>query len=443
MARYVTSGGKWLTAKDLVGDGGQRAAVFSVDESDDIAIKVFLDVNLRLHHRLKEMMAHEAALAWAMDQSVGWRAAWPIDVVRTTSDGKIVGYVMPLMNDCKSLFDVAEPDGATGTHANFNWQTLLNACFHLAETVRGFNDMGVIIGDLSPHNILVSASGIATIIDCDSVGFTSAGSPAKQWPAMHMTDDFSAPERLLHPSQPATVASDRFSLALVISQALMCNVSPFRATAEQVSTRGSLIENLKAGSPPLFGGSNTAERGCLACLPAPVEVLTRQALSESATNEADRPGPEEWVAALCEADISAQACPRDPWHAYCAPDTVCPFCGPGPVSGVAPRPVEQAPAPQPSMPEDRPATTWDAARAAVVLAAVAADIALVAVGAIVASGVWRVLAVVTGVTLLVLLACFVWADDQDPAPSWSGSVLVAWTLGQVLTFGTLAHILLA
>jgi DNA-binding helix-hairpin-helix protein with protein kinase domain len=299
-----------------------------------LAVKYFLDPSTELTRRLTDMVQAAGISKWAYDKRVGCRATWPVDLVRDEPGGQCVGYVMPRIENCKTLYSVAEPDAATGTHAGFKWATLLNACFNLATTVAGFHapSVGVVIGDLSPHNILVSPAGLAIFVDTDSMGFR--GRSGTVWPSHYVTEEFAAPERLNDRNLRASIASDEFSLALVITQTLLCGYSPFAAHGN-----GTLIDNLLLAAPPLFATSSPSpeQAARLALLPDQVQQLAGWALTSR--NGSSRPTADQWANALEEADSRVRECDREPWHGYCAPLDRCPFCNPGaqPATGATQR----------------------------------------------------------------------------------------------------------
>ena len=145
--KLTTSNGVPLTAVEPLSDGGQNAVVLTVAESEDLAIKFFLEPDEDLRSRLAAMMNHQAAKAWAYGNGERLRMTWPLELVLEEQTGDTVGYVMPLLGGNRDLFELAEPEGATGDFANFSWRRLVNACWHLASTVEGLHQQGIIAQD--------------------------------------------------------------------------------------------------------------------------------------------------------------------------------------------------------------------------------------------------------------------------------------------------------
>lgn len=323
MTQYLTGAGINLRLKNLIATGGQGAGIFSVHESEDMALKIFLDPETE-QQRLKAMVRFDEALDWSFDKSIGIRATWPIDII-TTPKGHISGYVMYYLAGHKTLYELAEPDGAIGSHQDFDWAKLLRACQRFAETTAGFHKRDVVIGDVSPHNILVHPSGNARVVDCDSFGFRDPRN-GDTFDSFLFTEDFAAPERHNSARSVATIASDRFSLALVVTETLLGNVSPFRATPAQVQTGGTLIGNLVSGTADLL--TSTLPRAAILrkCLPSGVLRLARMGLIDGNRNLGIRPSAAEWAETLGHAFTQVVHCTVNPWHAYCGAPGDCPWC---------------------------------------------------------------------------------------------------------------------
>lgn len=357
MTQFETDQGVKLNIKDFIATGGQDAAIFSVKESRELAVKVFLKPDSDLENRITAMVEFAEAMDWAYDKAVGIRAAWPVAMIRKAEGSAVgyamgweydkavggipvavirkaspvVGYVMPFLSDHRDLFELSEPDGAVDTHSDFSWGRLLNTCRHIATTVAGFHQRGVVVGDISPHNILIDASGIARFVDCDSFGFRDQRT-GREYESNLFMEEYAAPERFSGSGAVATIASDRFSLALLITQVLAGNISPFIATSEQVSAGGSMLRNLKGGSPTLLVSDEQGLPEVRSRIPDAILSLSEKALLQGHLNLQARPSAAIWAEALFEATYQLQTCTVNRWHGYCHPRVYCPWCGSEPVA---------------------------------------------------------------------------------------------------------------
>lgn len=148
-------------------------------------------------------------------------------------------------------------------------------------------------GDLSATNVLAKDMGSyfeATVIDLDN--FACAGAPA---PTFRGQDLYAAPE-LLAGSATASILSDRFSLAVLLSE-LLYGRHPFAAAAQSNLSFDQYVELLQQAN------WDSAARNARGPLPGrPVEVLPRDlhALFRAAlhVNAATRPSAATWGRAL-------------------------------------------------------------------------------------------------------------------------------------------------
>ena len=122
----------------------------------------------------------------------------------------------------------------------------LNLVLQLADAVQYLHDNAIVHRDLKPSNVLVDKDGRVRLLDFGIAKvlslFSAAGNVA-DGPTLIMTPGYASPEQLS--GQPATKASDQYSLAVIL-YLLLTGQSPY------VTAEGSpnLTAQLAGAAPP-------------------------------------------------------------------------------------------------------------------------------------------------------------------------------------------------
>ncbi|MFI6986894.1 hypothetical protein [Nonomuraea wenchangensis] len=218
--------------------------------------------------------------AWLCDKT-----AWPAELVET--DGAVSGFLMRAVPQ-RYFFDLRTLSGAERRPATLEF--LLNDDAYvagiglrisdrdrmllmadLAGTLARLHAMDIVVGDLSPKNLLFStdAPPECFLIDCDAMRLAGA----EAMPQVE-TPDWRLPEG----EEKGTPGGDAYKLALLVVR--------------------------------MFARDQTsADPGRLAAVSPALADLAAAGLQE---DPALRPGPEQWAAALREAAGSASAVPPPP-----------------------------------------------------------------------------------------------------------------------------------
>lgn len=93
--------------------------------------------------------------------------AWPEDILRDNL-GKPLGFLMPEIQDSKTLLEVYNPKLRRIKKLSFNWQYLHATAENVAYIVDVLHGRGYVIGDIKDQNILVTSTASVSIIDADS-----------------------------------------------------------------------------------------------------------------------------------------------------------------------------------------------------------------------------------------------------------------------------------
>ncbi len=164
--------------------------------------------------------------------------AWPhmlLYAEPTASSHKLVGFAMPAFHGMHPLTLFYTPKHRKSHFPNASPDALMAMAASLAAIVDelhgGKGDSGIVIGDLTPRNILLNPQWELRLIDADSFQYTSRG-------VVHGTNEstpgFRSPSmaratRAGTSSPRFTRADDAYALALIIFHLLVDGAHPWRA----------------------------------------------------------------------------------------------------------------------------------------------------------------------------------------------------------------------
>lgn len=207
----------------------------------------------------------------------------------------------------------------------------VTAATRLAEAIEAVHECGFVVGDVSGTNVLIDAEGFCNLIDVDSFGVAAPGGGLILRPKF-ATNNFFAPEL---PEEGPSLASDRFSLGMIVTQFLLGGMHPFGG-AHRTEQRDHVQGNISALDSWLFSpGSFNLPPECelhlsLECIPQWSHDTVRRALVGA---PADRPTAGDWRIVLlrCYAQIvPCETCGADRFRG-----AVCRSCGDGARTGRA------------------------------------------------------------------------------------------------------------
>lgn len=175
---------------------------------------------------------------------------WPEEMV--LQNGRFVGFTMPRADyACIKLYTLCTNMSPTGwakfdrdTKAGF--EARLKLCVNIASAVHAIHSLdNYVLVDFKPQNVLVSRDGHIFIVDVDSVQISANGTVL--FPGPVATPEYVPPEGQGGKAVGiVTKTWDRFSLAVVLYQVLLC-IHPYSATPvgkfEQYATWQEKIEH--------------------------------------------------------------------------------------------------------------------------------------------------------------------------------------------------------
>lgn len=349
--------GDFLILTSVLAKAGE-GTIYASAHRPDMAAKLF-------HPSLKGLETKLGKVA-AMVQSPppGWKQpdgfvvlTWPSEVI--FEQAVPIGFLMPRIDTraAVELHTMSNPSDRANPMPtepqwtrSATWEHLVSTAANLCLAVHVVHRVNAVIGDFQERNILVSDTTQVTLVDCDSMQFTSGD--GRQYLCGVGRPEFTAPELAgldLH-VHPREKSSDLFALAIHIHQLLMAGNHPFlrgtwTGSGQQPDAFSLARSGWWAGGP----GSPLQTHPLappLNFLPSSTQQLFVRAFSDGALDPSARPTADEWRNNLSR--IPLATCPQA-GHTLPATAANCPWCvidarraSRGPGATAAYRPSERA-----------------------------------------------------------------------------------------------------
>ena len=257
--------------------------------------------------------------------------AWPVDLL-CSEDGKIVGFLMPMVAGIGSIFDFYNPGARRKRCPLFDYRYLHRTARNLAAAVRALHQRGYVIGDVNESNILTSDTALVTLVDTDSFQVSdphsgvvyrcTVGKPEFTPPELQgksFADIDRAPEH------------DLFGLAVLIFQLLMEGTHPFAGIFQGEGEPPSYQERISAGHFPYSRGRRVPYRPALTSPPFKIlhpalRDLFVRCFKNGRRKPRIRPDAHAWQSALDDAENALVTCSDNDQHCYSDHLKVCPWC---------------------------------------------------------------------------------------------------------------------
>lgn len=250
--------------------------------------------------------------------------AWPVDTAHEKPNGDIIGFFMQKMSG-KAIHLLYGPKSRMAEFPDADWSFLIHVASNVARCVNNVHQFDVIIGDINHGNMLVSPSGLVTLIDTDSfqicVGnqlmLCGVGIETHTPPELQGVDFRTTPRTRDH---------DNFGLAVIIFQLLFLGRHPF--SGRYLNGQPSLEEAIQQR---LFAyGLDSRSRGVepppstlpLEAVPTLMMLFQRAFLAKGSP----RPTPTEWIDALGKLLQNLKVCASHGGHRYPTSLQHCPWC---------------------------------------------------------------------------------------------------------------------
>ncbi len=310
-------GEQYTTGKEI-GRGGE-GTVYEVQSNNGLVLKRYNDpLTPAQTSKLQQMVAMR-------NPAIEAYAAWPRGLVLDDT-GAVCGFVMKKLVGFVPLHMIFSPMDRKKMFPDKGYNFLVHVARNLATAFHKLHESGLVVGDVNEGNILISAAGMISFIDCDSFQvkgkdtyyFCEVGVPRYTPPELLKEGTF---EQIVR-----TVNTDSFSLAVLIFQLLFLGRHPFagrnktsKDIDEETAIRNrefaySLQNTKKKLSPPNDSFSITN-------LSDDLVALFHQAFEQDA-----RPAPGAWVRALDGLLGDMVTCGISRLHTYPSKLQECPWC---------------------------------------------------------------------------------------------------------------------
>ncbi|MGL4511959.1 MAG: protein kinase domain-containing protein [Lacipirellulaceae bacterium] len=260
--------------------------------------------------------------------------AWPIDAV-IDERGRVVGSVTKRIEPSSPLEALFHPAGRRKAFPRLTYADLPRIAANVAEVVHQTHARGIVLGDLSPSNLLVNPRGGVTVIDFESARIIT---PTGEFPCQVMTPEYLAPElgRLADfTAVPRETRHDAFSLAVILYQILTGGHHPFDGVCVvppgefPPDVAGRIVENawaFTAATHQAFVVQPPTASPPLEALGPTVARLFRQAFDEGFVDPKQRPDADRWAEALRVYEDELEQCAVNARHQFHSSNRNCPWC---------------------------------------------------------------------------------------------------------------------
>lgn len=314
-----------------IGRGGQ-GAVYTCKGNPRIAIKL----NHASGEGQSEVLRQRLALVKRMDLD-GLPISRPVAMLARPN----VGYVMELITEMEPISRLLTPP--SGVVSVKDWyresgglRRRLRVLYRLARVLSTVHGRGLVYGDPSPGNVLVSQqldSDDVYLIDSDNLRYSSR--PEK---GILFTPGYGAPELVLVRTGMNTL-TDSHAFAVIAFQSLtLCH--PLLGDAV-LDGEPAMEEAAFQGQLPWIDHPTDDRNRCRHGIPRAI-VLSKmiaatfaQTFDVGLNSPAERPGMTSWAESLQSASRATLVCPSCGWSFYFT-EPHCPDCGkPRPVHAIA------------------------------------------------------------------------------------------------------------
>lgn len=228
---YSARGAGRVTLGKLLGEGGE-GRVFEVVGQSNLVIKV-LDSEHRTEHR-------RAKIALLTSRPLVARGiGFPIATV-SNDDGEFLGYSMPRASGRPLQATVMRPARFRSTYPDWKKGDLVDICISFLEQVAYLHSLNILLGDINPKNLMVSANRDVWIIDADSWQLEG-------YPCPVGTPMFTAPTmKGEYADRLRTPAEERFAIAVMLFMILITGQHPYN----RAGTDGDITRLIEEGIFP-------------------------------------------------------------------------------------------------------------------------------------------------------------------------------------------------
>jgi DNA-binding helix-hairpin-helix protein with protein kinase domain len=265
MGTFVTGTGKTIAIGQELGRGGE-GTVYEVSSNHHLVAKLY-----NADHQPDDAkQAKLRYMATTADKHLLSYAAWPQETLHHTTNGPVVGFLMPKISGWAPIHMLYGPAHRRQKFSRAAWDFLLFAARNTAAAIAAIHQHGHVVGDVNQGNILVGADSRVVLIDTDSFQVVAHGTTHLcKVGVAHFTPP-ELQETTVFERTPRTSNHDNFGLALLVFHLLFGGRHPremansVALTLHQNLSRSTLFLNpLKLCSPMLLQSVGLRETALL------------------------------------------------------------------------------------------------------------------------------------------------------------------------------------
>lgn len=329
-----TQDGRSVSLLTRIGSGGEGDIYLSPEDPLDCAKVYTKAMPPETLSKLKLMVENpppDPSYRARKHHSICWPSAL---LYKSPAKNDVAGFLMPRIDTNifqKALVYIMPDQRRMRFGGGVTWKHLVAAATNISSSVDAIHQRGYCIGDLNESNLLIAPNALISIIDCDSfqVSDTRHGNTYRSLvgkgeysPPELMGKDFAQVDR--------TIASDSFSLAILLFQLLMEGVHPYGAKGRLVDGAPNPEAKILLGhfphtmrsrdvAPP--DGAPPFEN-----LHPEIQRLFERCFTVGNRNASARPTAQEWYSVLRGLENAFKQCPNNANHTYFDHLRSCPWC---------------------------------------------------------------------------------------------------------------------
>ncbi|MCF8450237.1 MAG: protein kinase [Taibaiella sp.] len=317
MIFFGTHNERYETGQEL-GKGGE-GSVYELNNHKELVLKKYNEpLSAEKIQKIELMVAMRSP-------DIETYAAWPIDLALDNT-GAVCGFVMKKLTGYVPLHHVFSPMDRKKMFPDKGYNFLVHVGRNIATAFYKLHEAGLVVGDVNEGNLLISSSGIANFIDCDSFQvknndsyyFCEVGVPRYTPPELLKKSTF---EKVVR-----TTNTDNFSLAVLLFQLLFLGRHPFAGKhkgAADIDEETAIRQQQFAYSVVNQKKKLTPPPDSLPINNLPLDIVT---CFHRAFEQEERPQPTEWIKMLDALLAEMSTCSVSKLHTYPAMLAECPWC---------------------------------------------------------------------------------------------------------------------
>jgi len=323
---YVTGAGKTIEIGLELGKGGE-GAVHEIPTNRHWVAKLY-----NAHHQPDvPKQAKLRFMATTADEELLSYAAWPQETLHETSNGPVVGFLMPKISDRAPIHMLYSPAHRRQNYPQATWSFLLLTARNMAAAFWAIHRHGHVLGDVNQSNVLVGADSKVVLIDTDSFQINANGTVhlCKVGVAHFTPPELQGIASFGHVRR--TSNHDNFGLALLIFHLLFGGRHPYSGVPLRNDVGEALEKDIQAFSYVYAPdgqrrGFNPPPKSIpISIIPDSIQAMFTLAFTENGVPR-KRPTAQEWVVALDGLRGQLKLCATTSMHVYPGHLGRCPWC---------------------------------------------------------------------------------------------------------------------